>query len=335
MQAASASAEVSGGNNRPRTQSRHYCFTSYRGEIPYNPKSMKYLCQAPELCPTTGRPHHQGYVIFRSERTRPAVRKELPNIDIDIMVSTPSSCIAYIEGPYDDGNGKTKPKNEHFVEYGDRPCQGKRNDIKSITQDIYDGTSNMELLLKHGDKALRMHRAIDWARSTFNNEKRDWEMDVRIYWGPPGGGKTRDVWEEFGVDNVYPKMVGKWWDNYKGEQCVLIDDFDPLHCFDIQFDFYLKLLDRYPFSIEWKGGSGQFLSRTIIFTSNFNPDSWWVTKENRSAFFRRVKAIRFYCGCADAGHGVAEAAVSDGLLAHSSSSAISCRKNGDEILYLQ
>jgi len=127
---------------------------------------------------------------------------------------------------------------------------------------------------------------------TFYEEKRNWVMDVRIYYGPPGTGKTRSVYDEFGLDDVYQKMVGKWWDGYKGEKVVIIDDFDPDNCFEIVYDFYLKLLDRYPMRIEYKGGSCQFRSKIIIFTSNVDPKGWWSDKENRGAFFRRVNTIK-------------------------------------------
>jgi len=121
MQQHPAPAKVSDSNNRHRSQrdqGRHFSFTSFNGEIAFNMKSMKYLCQAPEICPTTGRQHHQGYVIFKSERTRSSVRKELPNIDIDLSYAPAENNIRYIEGPYDDGKGKTKPYNPDFKENG-------------------------------------------------------------------------------------------------------------------------------------------------------------------------------------------------------------------------
>lgn len=177
--------------------------------------------------------------------------------------------------------------------WGQEPVgRGARSDIKSITDSIVAGATNKEILMEHGDKALRMLSGITTARAIMNEVKRDWVMDVRIYWGPPGVGKSRAVWDEFGIDHVYTKMNGKWWDGYAGETCVIIDDFDPANCFDMVYDFYLKLMDRYPMRIEWKGGSGQFYSKAIVFTSNMDPAEWFPTKSNRGAFFRRVSEIR-------------------------------------------
>ena len=56
-----------------------------------------------------------------------------------------------------------------------------------------------------------MMNCISRGRAALREELRNWVMDVRIYCGAPGVGKSRAVWDEFGVENVYPKMVGKSW----------------------------------------------------------------------------------------------------------------------------
>lgn len=273
--------EVTSGNNEasvtvPTGKHRQWRFVSYRDDPPvYDSKIMKYLIYGSELCPTTNRHHWQGHVWFTNPRAFNGVRKLL---NCDVRVSN-----------YPEYSAKYCTKDEKYSEFGTRPAQGERSDIVGS---IIKGQSNKEILERHGDQALRLYKAIDWARGQLNDCKRTWEMDVRIYWGPPGSGKTRAVYDEFGYDEVYPKMVGKWWDNYKGEACVLIDDFDPSNCFDTTFDMYLKLLDRYPMMVECKGGSYNFRSKHIIITSNYDPDTWFTDKPNRRAFFRRIKEIK-------------------------------------------
>lgn len=163
--------------------------------------------------------------------------------------------------------------------------------LTNMSQGDSDTTRDEEIFNNFPNAFIKYHKGIDRARTIFeNNTRRNWEMEVRIYWGEPGTGKTRSAIEEF--PDAYCKMKGKWWDHYKGEKCVIIDDFDPSNCFDFTFDFYLKLLDRYPLLIEYKGGSREFSSKVIIFTSNFNPDEWFEGKRNRNAFFRRVNVIK-------------------------------------------
>lgn len=256
-------------------------------------KSVKYLCFGIEVG-ESGTPHLQGYVDFINARTIGGLKKINKEIHWDARKGTWNQAVDYCKGLCEKKGNKLNPQ---FFEKGTPNMQGARNDIKNIVTCIQEGYSNRDIIEEHEDKALRIINHINTVRSIWFEQKRNWKMDVRIYYGPPGTGKTRAVFDEFGVDNIYVKMVGKWWDGYRGESCVLIDDFDPDGCFDITFDFYLKLMDRYPMRVEWKGGSGEFYSKTIIFTSNFDPDGWFPKKYNRNAFFRRVSDTRYF------GHG--------------------------------
>lgn len=54
--------------------------------------------------------------------------------------------------------------------------------------------------------------------------------EFRNLWiqGPAGCGKSRWVWDNF-EHELYPKAISKWWDYYKNERIVLIEDWDPTH----------------------------------------------------------------------------------------------------------
>lgn len=266
-------------------KSRNWCFTLNnpdmgRRELINKLGNIKYCVIGTEIGSECGTKHYQGYVDFENPRALGGLKKIDKRIHWEERKGTWTQAVDYCK------------KDGVFIEHGDPNAQGNRTDIESITRGVIEGKSDRELLLEHGDKALRMMNHISKARAVMRQEKRNWEMDVRIYCGPPNTGKTKAVYDEFKVDDIYPKMSGKWWDGYNGEKCVLIDDFDPKDNFGNSFDFYLKLLDRYPMMIEWKGGSGYFYSRTIIFTSNFHWDDWFTDRKNRDAFFRRVTIFR-------------------------------------------
>lgn len=247
-------------------------------------KNCDYGCFGREIAPTSGTPHLQCYMHFTNPRAFGPLKKEFPT--------------AHIEGAKGSAldNKNYCSKEGNFIEFGKIPIKGERTDIIKITTLIREGKSEKEIC-SNDDDAERYTRHLKNYRELkhiFVDEKRCWPMDVRVYWGVPGSGKTRAVYEEF--SSIYEKMSGKWWDGYAGEECVLIDDFDPGDCYGTDFAFFLKLMDRYPLRIEWKGGSGHFSSKVIIFTSNFNPSEWFQLKENRSAFFRRINEIKKFEG---------------------------------------
>lgn len=280
----------------PYSTSHNFLWPDFRVDPPkWNPKSMTYLCYAPEICPKTGAHHWQSYMHLKKAKSYDqALRIIKAKGDVKLTMAHGSHMEnrMYCKGPYDK-DGKHKDENPNFVEFGELPQQGERTDVKSMTADILAGMDDLELIQRHGDKAMRIYHGIDWVRRTMKLVKRTWPMEVRIYWSDDTGvGKSRIAWDEFGIDNVYEKPNGKWWDGYMGQHCVIIDDIDPENMYDTTFCYYLKLMDRYPMKVEWKHGMGEFCSKVIIFTSNFNPDLWWPHRKNRAAFFRRVTMIK-------------------------------------------
>ena len=71
---------------------------------------------------------------------------------------------------------------------------------------------------------------------------------------------------------------------YQNEQCVIWDDFRGK---SYLFSETLKLLDRYPYKIEKKGGMMKFTSEYIFITSNVSPLSVYSVL-SKDAFIRRI-----------------------------------------------
>lgn len=264
---------------------RLWCITDYKCDLAWwqdfiVKKKITYVLLGEETCPTTGRCHWQGWYRISNGCTLSAMCKAVDGRHVEKM-----------NGSVEQNEKYCRKEGTVILEEGDLPEPGKRSDLERMKEMIVAGNTEREIFEEQPGNYIRYNRGIQKAKSLYE-KKRDWEMDVRIYWGKPGTGKTRSVYDEFGIDNVYVKMQGKWWDGYSNEQVVVIDDFDPENMFDIVYGFYLCLLDRYPMRIECKGGSMQFGSKIIIFTSNFNPKTWFIDRKNRDAFFRRVKLIK-------------------------------------------
>ncbi len=106
---------------------------------------------------------------------------------------------------------------------------------------------------------------------------RDWAMDIEIYVGPTGTGKsTTAKLENPGAYWGSWPMGGRWWwPRYKGQECVVLDDFFE----QIRLRKMMELLDRHHFGLEAKGRNMEFVSRKLIITTNKDPCEWYEFKE--------------------------------------------------------
>jgi hypothetical protein len=111
-------------------------------------------------------------------------------------------------------------------------------------------------------------------------------------WGPTGVGKTRSVYQQFGYDDVCVKPESKWIFDYSGQKCCLVDDFRGSWW---KFDYLLRFLDAYPFTIETKGGDVNFNSPVIVITTPDKPSlTFQQIQEDLSQLERRITKVFEY-----------------------------------------
>lgn len=274
--------------------SREYIGTHYGEEKPvFDEKSMRALRGQREKCPKTGKLHWQFYVKFK-EPQRPKGAGDKCGCEGAHM--EPRKFQTKGNNMEDYGlKSETSIEGTQFVYGSIEAKQGERTDLKAMGQDIIDGKKIEDIARENPELYIKFSKGITGLRN-ITLQKRNWEMDVRIYWGKAGLGKTRAVYDEF--EDVYTKMENKWWDGYNGESCVLIDDFNPLDNW-VSFKYLLKLLDRYPLLVETKGGSANFCSKTVIFTCNDDPNKWfrWLGDGDKKAWDRRITSIKEFVPC--------------------------------------
>jgi len=113
-----------------------------------------------------------------------------------------------------------------------------------------------------------------------------------VFWGTSGTGKSRRAWEEAGIQ-AYPKDPRtKFWDGYRGQEHVVLDEFRG----DIDIAHILRWFDRYPVIVEVKGAATVLAAKKIWITSNISPDSWYPTldAETKAALRRRFSQVIHY-----------------------------------------
>lgn len=218
-------------------------------------------------------PHIQGYVMFKNQVRFDSIKSQLPKAHIE-------AC----KGSADD-NIKYCTKGGKFEEFGDRPRQGKRNDI-DIVRDICKEAQPMRKICEVATSLQSIKIAEKLL--TYNERKRNWKPEVLWFYGKSGTGKTRKAFDILEDPWVSDRSL-KWWSGYDAHENVIIDDFRADFC---TFHELLRILDRYPYTIEFKGGHRQLLAKRIIITSCYHPANVYSTREDIDQLLRRIDNIQ-------------------------------------------
>jgi len=215
-----------------------------------------------------GTEHYQGYMEFSGQKSLLQL-KAMPGLEtahFERRKGSQKQAIDYcrksetmVDGPY---------------VFGEANEQGKRNDLEEVKKRIREGASMIDIADEHFTEFCKYSKAFKEYKSMCM-EKRTWAMDLVFLIGPTRTGKTRTAMEMAG-ESVYVKPPGKWWDNYDGEETVIIDE---MYGSSFPFTELLQLLDRYPYSIETKGGTVEFISKRIVMTSNQEPEDWYDSEK--------------------------------------------------------
>ncbi|ORX76042.1 hypothetical protein BCR32DRAFT_249072 [Anaeromyces robustus] len=118
-----------------------------------------------------------------------------------------------------------------------------------------------------------------------------------LIWGPTGTGKSHCIEDiiyhlqqfwfiycgqnnlEYQKLEVYNKKSNKWWDSYKGEKIVVIEELEPQWVCH-SGNLLKQLCDQYPFPVEVKGATiNKIRPFWVIMTSNYSLKKL-CTKEN-------------------------------------------------------
>ena len=180
-----------------------------------------------------------------------------------------------------------------FMEVGEMPEQGKRNDLLLCKRKLLEGSSVAQLF--HDDEtfcqAVKYHRGLLAAQEALQPIPQRDNVQVTALCGEPGLGKTRAVHQWEG-DSLYvvdpPNQHGGavWMDGYEGQSALLLDDYNGW----LPWAFLLRLLDRYALRTQCKGSSRRMAATRIYLTSNKWPWQWHPHQEY-GALQRRITTL--------------------------------------------
>lgn len=240
----------------------------------------QYITYGREVCPSTNKKHLQGFAYFKSPISISSMRKKFPNRTCLPISGTPAQNIKYCQ------------KDKDFYESGEKPDgQGKRTDLDEI-RDLLE--SQPEMPMQAVIDCAKSYQSVKMAEVIlkYKEKPRNWLPEVYWFHGPSGTGKTKAAYEMLGPD-CYTCMDNlKWFEGYDGHHNVLIDDIRR-DC--MSYKSLLKLLDRYAYRVETKGGSRQFLAKKIVITCPSDPTSLFAGNgEDPFQLTRRIKEIRYF-----------------------------------------
>lgn len=217
----------------------------------------------------TGTHHLQGFTIFRVRKRFSTVKRLYGDrYHLEQCRGTVQSNVDYVKkqdttfgedpGPFEWGS-----LTEAISRCGENK-QGKRTDLSDAAYNVRNGDYHNipdQVLVKYGTHLMRF-------RAAFCFEDRTEKPTVFWFWGPTGTGKSRTAMEQFDGPK-YWKPAGKWWDNYSQQEIIVMDD---LRAEDYPYQYLLRVLDRYPLQVEFKGGYCPLNSSIIIITAPSTPD---------------------------------------------------------------
>lgn len=227
-----------------------------------------------EISPETGTPHLQGACILGKQIAFSTLKTLIGSrCHLESMNGKPEDSLVYC----------SKEDSAPFVK-GTLPTPGKRNDIHVAAERILAGESIRDLArdVDVGAVAvIKFHKGLTVLRSLVQ-PKRDAPPKVIWLHGPTGTGKTRCAFESgtrlAGSDgDVWISSGGlRWFDGYDGQPVAIFDDF---RAKDVKFAFLLRILDRYPMSVEFKGGFVNWCPKYIFITCPDTPELCFATRQ--------------------------------------------------------
>lgn len=242
---------------------------------------VRYLSYQEEVGGENKTTHYQGYLELKDSHNLGWLKKNLlPTAHLEIA-RDPDSADEYtrkedtrVAGPW---------------VHGSRVRKGQRSDLQTLKESILNGESIQTLADTHFVQMVRYGKMIQNVRNILLFKERTTYPECIVFHGPTGTWKSFYANMMKGKSAYYKDPNNKWWDGYEQQETVIVEEFKG----QMPWDTVLRLMDRWPLSVEVKGGTVPFCSQRVIFTSNFCIESWYEGKIDKD-LHPLIKRITHY-----------------------------------------
>lgn len=264
----------------PNEQGRYWLLTiPFQSFVPWLPPTVCYIKGQLERGESTSYLHWQVFCCFE-KRVRLRAVKRVFGEGLHAEYARSSAASEYV---WKDATSISETR----FELGELPRQRSR--VRDWER-IWESAKAGEVDAIEPDIRVRYYSSIKRIQQDYLRPI-GFEKTVSVFWGSTGVGKSRLAWEQAGLD-AYPKdPLSKFWDGYRGQKNVVVDEFRGV----VNISHLLRWLDRYPVIVEVKGSSTVLCAEKIWITSNIHPREWYpdLDQATMEALLRRLTIIHF------------------------------------------
>jgi len=227
--------------------------------------------------------HYQFVFSLESKMRLPAVKKLFGSCNPHLELTRSKHADAYCR------KEETKVPESEF-EYGSR---AKKVNSKTDWDREFELAKYRDFEAMDPGVKLRCWSSCMKIAAYYDEPLHRKDVATKVFWGVTGSGKSWKVFNDILVDQKYyvKSPTTKWWDGYKGEDNVVIDEFRG----EIGISHLLKWLDHYPCTVEIKGGQVPLKATKFYIMSNLDPRNWYldIDAETKDALLRRLSIVHF------------------------------------------
>ena len=274
---------------------KEICFTKF--------KSFRYGVMADEIG-KNGTYHIHLFICFDNPLRFSTVKKNFVTAHIEAARGSIEQNIDYItkSSKWASTEKAETSVEGTFEEFGDKPPEnkGKKRDLEELYHMIVDEElTNAEIIRLNQDYIMQIDK-LDKIRTMYLQEKfkglRRLDLDVIYVFGITGSGKSRDILDTYGDENVY--RVTNYlhgFDQYSCEPIIVFEEFRS----SLPLKDMLNYLDIYPIILQARYNNKYACYNKVFICTNWKlekqyPELQETDKESWEAFLRRIRKVKEY-----------------------------------------